>query len=275
VCLVRSTGFLWIVLSAYAGAPDPTEQAAARFEVAVAKLSAPLRVEFRALAAKALQNRHPALAQKFRDPPARKPSRPSGPRPDPAATPAGAAILKKLDEFTRLPAADRAKYAADLATQIRALPVGMDRYLLAWNLRVEAIEQSGLEPAAVAAVLTLYAEVIENYPSAGGYLDLAELARYANISAGVKSPEIVAAEAFLELRERLHEEADFSLPAFDGKTYSFSGLRGKVVLLNFWGTSCIPCRQEMPDIEQLHREFQAKGQLHLPYTARPRTKSLR
>jgi hypothetical protein len=119
---------------------------------------------------------HPALAQRFSDPPAPKPSRPPGPRPDPAATPAGADITKKLDEFTRLPAADRAKFAADLALEIRALPAGMDKYLLAWNLRVEAIEAPGLEPNAAAAVLSLYAEVIHNYPSTGGYLDLAELA---------------------------------------------------------------------------------------------------
>ena len=53
--------------------------------------------------------------------------------------------------------------------------------------------------------------------------------------------------------------ADFSLMALDGKTYSRADLRGYVVLLNFWGTSCVPCRQEMPEMETLHREFQSKG----------------
>jgi peroxiredoxin len=254
--LARSVGFLWIVLSLCAAAAGPVDRAAAGFDLALAKLSVPLRLEFRAMAAKALQRRHPALAQKFIDPPT---PRPSGPRPDPAATPAGAAITKKLDEFTGLRPADRSKSAAELVSEIRSFPVGMDSYLLAWNLRVEALEEPGLEPAAVAAVLNLYREVIENYPSAGGYLDLAALARYANISTGDKSPAFDAAEAFLELRERLHEEADFSLTAVDGKTYSLSGLRGKVVLLNFWGTTCMPCRQEMPDMEKLYREFQSKG----------------
>jgi peroxiredoxin len=246
----RSIRFLWIAVPLCAGAADTVDQAAARFDLAAAKLSTPLRLEFRALAAKVLRPHHPAVAQKFTDPPAPKPSGPRGPRPDPGATPAGADITRKLDELTRLPAADRAKFAADLASQIRALPAGMDKYLLAWNLRVEAIEEPG--------VPSLYADVIENYPSAGGYLDLAELARYAHVPVAVKNPALDAAEAFLELRERLHEEADFSLTALDGKTYSLSGLRGKVVLLNFWGTSCVPCRQEMPDMEKLHQEFRSK-----------------
>lgn len=38
--------------------------------------------------------------------------------------------------------------------------------------------------------------------------------------------------------------------------------RGQVVLLNVWGTFCIPCRKEMPSIEALHQAMQAKG-LHV------------
>jgi hypothetical protein len=39
------------------------------------------------------------------------------------------AIIKKLDEFTRLPAADRTKFAADLASQIRAVPASAGRFV--------------------------------------------------------------------------------------------------------------------------------------------------
>jgi cytochrome c biogenesis protein CcmG/thiol:disulfide interchange protein DsbE len=37
----------------------------------------------------------------------------------------------------------------------------------------------------------------------------------------------------------------------DGQPVRLSDYRGKVVLLNFWATWCVPCRKEMPDIQAL------------------------
>ena len=36
-------------------------------------------------------------------------------------------------------------------------------------------------------------------------------------------------------------------------------LAGKVVVINFWGTWCGPCRREIPDMVQLYEEYQKKG----------------
>lgn len=52
---------------------------------------------------------------------------------------------------------------------------------------------------------------------------------------------------------------DFSLSNLEGKEVKLSQFKGKVVLLNFWASWCVPCRSEMPTIELLHREYQDKG----------------
>jgi thiol-disulfide isomerase/thioredoxin len=35
--------------------------------------------------------------------------------------------------------------------------------------------------------------------------------------------------------------------------------RGKIVVLNFWATWCPPCREEMPELSELHEQYQAKN----------------
>jgi peroxiredoxin len=51
----------------------------------------------------------------------------------------------------------------------------------------------------------------------------------------------------------------FTLEDLSGKQVSLQQYRGKVVFLNFWATWCIPCREEMPAMEQLQQLFQRQG----------------
>jgi cytochrome c biogenesis protein CcmG/thiol:disulfide interchange protein DsbE len=44
-----------------------------------------------------------------------------------------------------------------------------------------------------------------------------------------------------------------------GETLSLSDLRGQVVLINFWGTWCGPCRREMPELQSLYEEHAEDG----------------
>lgn len=44
-----------------------------------------------------------------------------------------------------------------------------------------------------------------------------------------------------------------------GATVSLDQYEGKVVLLNIWATWCIPCREEMPELQALHDEFGGQG----------------
>src|SRR6185369_12894885 len=52
---------------------------------------------------------------------------------------------------------------------------------------------------------------------------------------------------------------DLSLKDINGKTIKLADLRGKVVLLNFWATWCVPCRTEIPDLVKKQREYRSRG----------------
>lgn len=52
---------------------------------------------------------------------------------------------------------------------------------------------------------------------------------------------------------------DFTLEDANGQSVTLSDLKGKVVLLNFWATWCVPCRIEIPWFVDMEREFKDKG----------------
>jgi peroxiredoxin len=52
---------------------------------------------------------------------------------------------------------------------------------------------------------------------------------------------------------------DFTRTDQQGRPYTLSDQRGKVVLLNFWATWCAPCREEMPVFSRWQRSYGARG----------------
>lgn len=52
---------------------------------------------------------------------------------------------------------------------------------------------------------------------------------------------------------------DVVFESLDGKTTKVSELRGRVVLLNLWATWCLPCRKEIPALNELHKNYDAQG----------------
>lgn len=52
---------------------------------------------------------------------------------------------------------------------------------------------------------------------------------------------------------------DFTEPNVEGKNISLSDFKGKVVLLDFWGSWCGACREGNPKLVKIYNEFNAKG----------------
>lgn len=68
----------------------------------------------------------------------------------------------------------------------------------------------------------------------------------------------LAALGAVELKEPL-TAPDFTLPTPSGGSMGLRDFRGKLVLLTFWATWCLPCVEEMPLLDRLHRELSPDG----------------
>lgn len=56
---------------------------------------------------------------------------------------------------------------------------------------------------------------------------------------------------------------DFQLTTYDGKPVHLESYRGKVVVVNFWASWCVPCRDEQPLLEALWKRYQNRGVVFL------------
>lgn len=68
---------------------------------------------------------------------------------------------------------------------------------------------------------------------------------------------------------------DFALTLFDGESMRLSDLRSKVVVLNFWGSWCPPCRAEMPAFQRIWEEYRDKDVVFLGVAVQDRETTAR
>jgi thiol-disulfide isomerase/thioredoxin len=75
----------------------------------------------------------------------------------------------------------------------------------------------------------------------------------------------VALQRWFEQRNTAEREAQaggfwtMRFPTPDGGEIAAASLRGQPLLLNFWGTWCPPCIQEMPELDRFAREHKSLG----------------
>jgi thiol-disulfide isomerase/thioredoxin len=61
------------------------------------------------------------------------------------------------------------------------------------------------------------------------------------------------------IRGRAPFAPDFSFQSHDNQSVSNASLRGKVVLIDFWGTWCPPCRESVPILKEVQKKYNGKA----------------
>lgn len=88
---------------------------------------------------------------------------------------------------------------------------------------------------------------------------LVELKQYIQLEP--RGPFIETARKMVENPRRARENfaPDFSFTSSEGEHITLDDLRGKVVLLDFWGTWCPPCVESVPELRDLHKRYSKDG----------------
>lgn len=72
-------------------------------------------------------------------------------------------------------------------------------------------------------------------------------------------PEMLMAALGIKEIKGKEQAPSFVLKDLQGKEVSLKDFRGKVILLNFWATWCVPCQWEMPEMDKLYQTFKDQG----------------
>jgi peroxiredoxin len=79
----------------------------------------------------------------------------------------------------------------------------------------------------------------------------------------VCSAAVTLCQTALKIGSRAPE---FSLSTLEGKKYALSELRGSIVVLTFWSTTCAICQSEMPKLDQMLDRYAGKNVVFLSAT---------
>jgi thiol-disulfide isomerase/thioredoxin len=185
---------------------------------------------------------------------------------------ASARIKGELGNLRSLSDQKRPEATIQIAKEIDALPPGKEKVGFADEASNLVTEGDQGHDALQTVANTLSKALAETPMPAKGdqppmpYMDLARLARYEQVNVTLNDPLYQKALDTLASNDADVAKADFTLKDLNHKPWTLSQLRGKIVMVNFWATWCLPCREEMPILDAIYSHYQNEGLVVLSIT---------
>lgn len=175
-------------------------------------------------------------------------------------------IKRGIETLRQVPGDKRGGVTRQLAVEIRTLPPGRDKVILADQLAHLSTEGQE-DPGVIQEAATTLSSALKEFPIASKsgkpvepYYELAKLVWNEGAIADITDPQYIQSMDLLKQHDGDAAKADFTLEGFNlqqlgVKKVTLSQLRGKIVLVNFWATWCPPCRTEMPNLQAISDHF--------------------
>jgi cytochrome c-type biogenesis protein len=164
-------------------------------------------------------------------------------------------------------------YAAGLAVPFLITGLGINKFLGFYSKfrrhlhKVEVV--SGV--LLIAIGLLIATNTITRLASAAVGLPSLEAA----VDRWLKKQPAAIAQPVNAANSALEFAPDVEMKTLDGQSFRLSSLRGRVVLVNFWATWCLPCRAEIPDFNAMQKTYAARGFAVVGITSHDTTEQVR
>ena len=141
--------------------------------------------------------------------------------------------------------------------------------LFGQQLRLSLKSTSQLQPVAVATFADAVAAGLkfepESYSALNRFLMRAnpsavrELARAITNSPTIDQSLNESASLALNRKYALDVPLELEFEALDGRKLDLATMQGKVVLVAFWATGCVPCMEKLPELKSLYQKYHDRG----------------